>query len=152
MWGIGTELFRRFGLEAQKITSRRTVSSQLLAAHVDAQVAQAGGARPNLFCDGPEQHRSLTTDWVSAKPLPRVLIERMCLEPMRLHQEETIKYHQENTRKKCQFMEALSAERRIVSGAVEQAAHERMLMLMLTPLLWVDLIQDSMKRKILGGN
>ena len=165
LFGIGTELFKRFREKVMRVSARSTACSSaghaspsnsssvaILPLQGDSQHNETTGA----WQDDPEIHRTKGWSWLSSKPAAKTKIFRMCIDPMRQYQISKDKLASLNTNKHYEIQDVLALRGNpkglvdaipffaVVSGKLEDDAISRIVMLLDFPDLWEDLmLQDE---------
>ena len=152
LWGIGTELSKRVARHMGQVRSRAR------SANETASLAVAGHQQESANTAAEHDvHRQVTLDWLETKPGPRCLISRLCIEPLRVYQEE----HTELRLQSKQSMTPVDISRtlemgaaelkkeipyyKIVSGDLEHDAFQRLELLLCEGVLWQDSVPDRDK-------
>ena len=116
LFGIGTELFKRFREKVMSVSARSTACSSaghaspsnsssvvILPLQGDSQHNETTGA----WQDDPEIHRTKGWSWLSSKPAAKTKIFRMCIDPMRQYQISKDKLASLNTNKHYEIQDVL---------------------------------------------
>ena len=121
-------------------------------------VADAGSSVPGSTAGGvdaedshvfdTETHRRIGGGWLDTDPFPRMVIAKLCLEPVRIHQDKHSKLNRLSKRKDIVINDVLSTNApelvdavpfyKIISGALETELDGRLWLLLTVEEMWED--------------
>jgi hypothetical protein len=154
LWGIGDELFSRLRDALRSVGANRKGNTGTVSG---TSIAGPGAEQTFDNSADNEIHRSLASSWLKTDPLGRLIVMRVGLETLRLYQDMHTQLSCQSRRQSMTIQDLLVLDGepselksqvpfyKLVSGDVENAAIERVKMLLNEPTLWLNVLPDSYK-------